>query len=581
MSTSVRGATRLGADPPEPLPEDARPQRTMLGISTSSNANPNITAGSRASKYVGMTAKQLASAREGTLGASVRGNVGLDKSTATPAGLSTPKASRVSMGVSTPAAGIRSRQSLGGHLVTPRAKPRASAAHDAMPPPRSPGKASAQAQAAQAATFQLEQQIRDLQARNADLDSQLSAALAADEQDPTADLELLRNEIEASQKEADELRHHLAHSQEDARQATDLAEELLDKQKSLEEETESAKKELERVQKEARVDLERTKGELEAGLEAKRGEVKALEARLGEVEGELSEAEGNVEELRAAGQVSPCFKKHGQRECVMGIRRCKRQRDLIAAAEEELMFGCSGSGTLAGADTQATISLYEQKLSDQETRSYELEDRIRSLEDKLTKSESERIKLADTLASSASSSSPPASALGLSAAEIDNETLSSQITHLQTKVLNLEEHLEEARGQLESEAEAWKARLEKSRTSEKERGEAVRALKEEMGTLQSQAKGAKGRIAEMEGALQEVRAALEGARGEIEGLRSEAAVSGIKALRRWSSRRRWHRVDRPVWRGYAGLLIPSGSRISPYRITESFGYRDGTHSEQR
>lgn len=128
------------------------------------------------------------------------------------------------------------------------------------------------------------------------------------------------------------------------------------------------------------------------------------------------------------------------------------------------------------------------------------------------------------------------SASRLSAAEIDNETLQTQIVHLQSKISTLEDNLEEARSQLESEAEAWKARLEKARAGEREKSEVARGLKEEIATLQGQAKGAKGRLGEMEGALAEVRVALEGARSEIEGLRGEAAVSsgsfgtGLKRL---------------------------------------------------
>lgn len=298
--------TNTGVGPDE---ETGRPLRALLGVSTSTNTTPGkITAGSRASKYVGMTAKQLQSAREGTLGASVRGTSGLDKSTAT-----TPKAARGPPG--TPATIGRPRQSMGGSMITPRAKPRGSIAQSAlsygerenMPPPPSPGKTRIGSNSAQANMANLEAEIRELQARNTELESELATAIAVSEaataataragsEEPSADLETLRNEIEAATNQADELKHHLAQVQEDARQATDLAEELLDREKAVDLELEAVKKEV--------GDLRLEKGEVEAGLEAKKDEVKQLESRLKEVEGELGDAEGNVEELRAAGQVS-------------------------------------------------------------------------------------------------------------------------------------------------------------------------------------------------------------------------------------------------------------------------------------
>ena len=94
----------------------------------------------------------------------------------------------------------------------------------------------------------------------------------------------------------------------------------------------------------------------------------------------------------------------------------------------------------------------------------------------------------------------------------------------------MEEHLDESRAQLESEADGWKARLEKAKLGEREKSEQVRELQGEVKKMRDEQKGAKGRLGEMEVALQEVRGALEGARGEIEGLRGEAGVSTVSPL---------------------------------------------------
>lgn len=111
------------------------------------------------------------------------------------------------------------------------------------------------------------------------------------------------------------------------------------------------------------------------------------------------------------------------------------------------------------------------------------------------------------------------------AAEIDNETLTAQLKHLQQKQSNLEEELEETRAQAEADAESWKNRLSKAKDGERAAMEREREIKEEVRRLQKAAEGAKGRIGELEGALKENNSALEAARADVEGLRGDAAVS--------------------------------------------------------
>lgn len=151
-----------------------------------------------------------------------------------------------------------------------------------------------------------------------------------------------------------------------------------------------------------------------------------------------------------------------------------------------------------------------------------LEEKSRSLEDKLTKARDDLEK--------AQLPGSPQSAREATAAEIDNETLNAQLKHLQHKMSNLEEELDEARVQADQEAESWKSRLAKAKESEKAVMDRERELKEEVKRLNKAGDGAKARIAELEGALKENRGALETARAEIESLRAEASVSVANSL---------------------------------------------------
>jgi chromosome segregation ATPase len=99
------------------------------------------------------------------------------------------------------------------------------------------------------------------------------------------------------------------------------------------------------------------------------------------------------------------------------------------------------------------------------------------------------------------------------------------VKHLQSKVSNLEEQLEEARGQLESNNDAWKSRLAKAKEAEGASKEQIRSLKAEVVLLNKEQNDAKSRITELEGALKENQVALETARAEIESLRGDASVS--------------------------------------------------------
>ena len=141
-----------------------------------------------------------------------------------------------------------------------------------------------------------------------------------------------------------------------------------------------------------------------------------------------------------------------------------------------------------------------------------MEERSRLLEERLVKAREE-----------SEAAAPRQEAI--SAAEIDNETLTAQLKHFQNRVSVLEEELEEARSQAEADAEGWKTRLNKSKASEKAFADREREAREEVKKAERTAHGAKTRIQEMENALKENKGLLEVARADIEGMRGEVAVS--------------------------------------------------------
>lgn len=290
VSSVIRGAGGFKLKEAPGLSED-RPTKTLLGNSTSSNAAiaaSKITAGSRASKYVGMTAKQLEANRTGSLNASVRG---LSASTTM-----TPKASRVSMGMATPARS--GRPSLGGSLATPRARPRQSNANEIMPPPPSPGKITLAMKAHQA---QLEEEIRELKARNAELEVELQGFSSAN---PSDDIGALNAQLERAKDEAATLRQELSNAQIDSTTATDRVNEMHGNELRLKEELGEKNKELVQLQKEMKLAAERAASELDAGMEAKRAELQEMLERAERAEREIDEQNALVEQLTDAGHVS-------------------------------------------------------------------------------------------------------------------------------------------------------------------------------------------------------------------------------------------------------------------------------------
>ncbi|TXT13250.1 hypothetical protein VHUM_00617 [Vanrija humicola] len=414
---------------------------------TAARAEAKITAGSRASKYLGVTAKQL-EARTGVAAAPAKS---LTASTTT-----TPRASKIGIAGVTPA---RGRPSIGG-LTTPKPRvPRMSSATEMMPPPPSP-----QAKQQNHAAAELERELEELRRKNTELEDQLSNADALAEAQ-RQDAEELRLDLERVKAEAEALEVQLATTNSSASEHRQRADELNQSGDKLKEELEAKIKELTEVQREMQLAAERASGELEAGIEAKRVEVRKVEERAEAAEFEAAELKRLVDELTLAGN---------------------------------------------------------QIIELNESKQFTFECQIRDLQESLSKKdeEIETLKKAD-----AADAEKPSSPRAATAAEIDNETLTAQVKHLQNRIVSLEEQIDEARSQAESDSNAWQAKYNKTRDSERSGADELAASKAEVVRLNKEAEGAAARIAELQGAVKENQSALEAARADIEALRGEATVS--------------------------------------------------------
>ncbi|KAG1762239.1 hypothetical protein EDD22DRAFT_953319 [Suillus occidentalis] len=456
-----------------------------------------ITSGSRASKYIGLTAKQLKangdSTSEYTLrspSSPSRGPPALDLNIhpsdspfTTPKAGAAPRAPNVYSGALTP--GLKGRPSLN----TPR--PRIPSAI-AMPPPASPARS-----ASFTSTYSLNDGP-DLSHEDPTSRVQLRSSM-----DLTASSQALQDKINQlllgqsiSPSKISGISPSRPSSVASLRSAfpdNDVQKDVLHSRlESLERENAS----LRDAADAARADLLPPFPPLENQLRALEQRVKnENEARIADLQAKLDTSESLVKSLKEAIAVKEGVEHdrdallkakndeigllEGRLEKVSGELEADR-KELNAQIDELRQAG------------QETIALYEERLSTGDSRRYELEDRVVLLEDQVKK---------------ASTPLSPSAVLqrATSAAEIDNENLREQVQHLQRKLAALEDSLEDAHA-----------------VSEREEAAVRRKTVEQV--LKAEAL-AKGRVEEVEEALRESTLALENAQAEIENLRSDVALS--------------------------------------------------------
>jgi CAP-Gly domain-containing linker protein 1 len=224
--------------------------------------------------------------------------------------------------------------------------------------------------------------------------------------------------------------------------------------------------------------------ENDANLAANQAEIEVLRGQVvritNDLEQERKELGSHIDELRRAGQV--------------------RFLSLVAShLSAELL-------------EQETIALYEERISAFEAERYDSEALVQALEEKLR-------------VASYQPSPEELSKQASTAAQIDNETLKEQVTHLQQRISHLEDQLEDAQALVEREEEATKVRIARYKEKDTQRQQELEELRHLATSATKSDSAARTRVEELEEALRENTAALEDARAEIESLRTDLTVS--------------------------------------------------------
>ncbi|KAG2036140.1 hypothetical protein BDR03DRAFT_1057660 [Suillus americanus] len=534
----------------KPTPQLGLSQSPRPGLDT------QITSGSRASKYIGLTAKQLKANGDGTSEYTLRSPsspsrgppaVDLnihpsDSPFTTPKAGAAPRAPNVYSGALTP--GLKGRASLN----TPR--PRIPSAI-AMPPPASPARS-----ASFTSTFSLNDgpdlahedptlrvQLRssmDLTASSQALQDKINQILLGQSIPPPkiSNTSPSRPSSVASLRSAfpdNDLQKDVLHSRLESlerenaslRDTADAARVDVALVQALKSERDTALTSVSSTENQLRT-LERKVTERESKIESlERAALKATS----ELERVKNENEARVADLQAKFDTSESLVK-SLKEAIAVKEDVEHDRDALLKAKNDEIGLLEGrlekvSGELeadrkelnAQIDElrqagQETIALYEERLSTADSRRYELEDRVVFLEDQVKK---------------ASTPLSPSAVLqrATSAAEIDNENLREQVQHLQRKLATLEDSLEDAHAVSEREEAAVRERIKRFKDKEDVmRNELNEGRKTVEQVLKAEAL-AKVRVEEVEEALRESTLALENAQAEIEILRSDVAVSGL------------------------------------------------------
>lgn len=328
------------------------------------------------------------------------------------------------------------------------------------------------------------EKIRNLEEENAQL--QIALSELSTKQDLRASMP---GEFESLKDERDQALLRIQDLEGQLKASERSLNERLSKVSNLERSIQSSATELEsvRADRDARLrdletkleDNEHLVSRLKEAIEVKSNEagqnegvIQAKNAEIGLLEGRVKKANSELEDVR---------------------------RDLISQVEELRRAG------------QETIALYEERLSTSEMKRYELEDRVQELEE-LSKKRT-----------SVGHTSLDDSVDGVS--KIDNEMLRDQVSHLQKKIQDLEDQLEDTRANAEREEAALRSRVQRYKESEASLRSETTEIRKEVESLTKSEAVARAKAEEAEEALRENTFALENARAEIESLRAEVAVS--------------------------------------------------------
>ena len=530
-----------GHDTPASAARPVPAQRIVSSAEAAALAESKISLGSKASKLMNITAKQLSNrdlTSTAALPGSPRRSLGQTFSTPT----STPKPLRVSGGLPTP----RSRPSLPTAL-TPKASRTSLDRNNDMPPPpvplsrtmlpppspaRSLRSVSALSDASRGVAEDVgdvlfgnknsqdrpslmeamspaspipharDIELEELRLKVLNLESQtkdLRASLLAVKVDDSSEtVEKLERELETSTKKLSELEDKLHGNERTLIERQSKMDSLDRAVADAQEETKRAKSEGESRVKDVQAKLDESevlvtslkkviddKSEVadrnNAQLQAKDAEIEVLQGKVArlstDLESERKELTSQVDDLRQAGQV----------------RILKRYCPLCSRWIQE------------------TIALYEERISEYEAQRYDMEALITSLEERLKNST--KVPSPGELAKQASE-----------AVLIDNETLREQVAHLNGRIQYLQEQIEEQQAAAEKEEAAVRARILRYKERDVQQKKELDDARIELDNAVKSEAAARTRIEELEEALRENAGTLENHRAEIETMRTELSV---------------------------------------------------------
>ncbi|BGO99648.1 hypothetical protein JCM10021v2_003324 [Rhodotorula toruloides] len=523
---------------------------------------PTLTDGSRASKYAAMSAKDLPARR---LAASTSGTPTVTKPTprkslsptkptakprtslspTKPTTFATPRPTRMarpSIGGATP---TTARKSLGGPSATPRAalassikRPPSSLRHtapDVPPIPAAYGLKRSVTPSSTSGRITPSTPGAMMRRRTSAAQSDLSASHARppDHAQPPLlippshrsvfsasdadDFDDLRTQVEEARQREAEIRQLLEGSEKLGREMEDRLTEKNSRIKQLEERVSQMDQEQERAREAEKARL--------AGAEGEEGERERDRARILDLETQLADVQKSLDAQRASYDKLKLEDKH---KTAAKEAEVESLRDRLAQAnkahEEERNDLNSQLDKLRSAG-QALCETYEEKIAEIELARLEAVDLAETLQAQL-----DGRPPSDSAPADSPSTSRTLSASVSAAQAIDAETARTELEHLRTKVVSLEEQLEDARIQLEQEVADARARRRKHVEAEQVLKGEIKSLKVVVDhSTQAESRSA-ARIQELQAALVESQSTLEAERSELEGLRHEANGDATSAL---------------------------------------------------
>ncbi|KIM30723.1 hypothetical protein M408DRAFT_328237 [Serendipita vermifera MAFF 305830] len=511
-------------------PTDTR-QRKVSSAEASMMAQSKITAGSRASKYIGITAKQLSNRDLNSLSQAPQGSPRKSLAPMSPprpltinTTQTTPKAPRASLG-------LKPRTSISS-ATTPRpGRLQLAAAKSDMPPPPVPDRKSEPvtptlSHASNDSSY-MEEGLQDMPALTfsngvspspSPSQSGRSSVYATPSPEPSHLIEIqrLQEVVQTLEGQIKELKEAVpAAAPAPVLPENDEAKIQLEEQnaaalkRASELEASLHASERSSIEKQGKIEaLERTVAEIKEDIVKARAEgdirVKEVKTQLEESETLITSLKGLIDDKASAASENDANLSAKQAE--IDVLRAQVARVTSDLEQERKELG-SHVDELRRAG-QETIALYEERISAFEAERYDAEALVQSLEEKLRQA-------------SHQPSPEELSKKASTAAEIDNETLREQVAHLQQRISHLEDQLEDAQVIIEREEEAAKTRIARYKEKDVQRQQELEELRLLAANSAKSESAARTRIEELEEAFRENTSTLEDARAEIESLRTD------------------------------------------------------------